>query len=486
MQKKFSSKFKRTSFSVLKNIYNFKEQIPFKLNQIGIDDCKKLLEKLPINYTPLNRVIDEFNKKYLPYCTNDSSITNMGFSDSGNSNAGIIGTLYGELLHQNLINQAGSSPSITFAEINVIRWLREIIGYDNKDIDKMKNIFDVGGIVTYGGTMSNTIAMMLARENYKKNTMENGVNLRNDYKVLIAENISHYSIESSLMWLGLGKSLVYVKTKDFRMDLEDLKKKLKKYKNRIMGCVVYAGDSRTLTIDNLNDIYAIVKDSNKNIWLHVDACHGFSLAFSEKHKNKLFGINKYDSISMDCHKSLMLPYGLSVLLTKKATDFKKIKSTSDLIMKEDYAFGQITPFIGSKNATSLKLWFTFKNYGIERIGKMIDLRIETALYFFKKIRKLDEFLVLNNPDINSIVFMIKPSKNINISLNDYNDLLYKRIMNDGIYYLHHFPLRIKNDTYKVLRFMSGNPYLDKKDIDKFILYLLNINEKLGEEYGVNK
>ena len=440
-----------------------------------------MIEDLPISYTPLDKVVQEFSKKYLPYCTNDSSINNVGFSDSGNSDSSIIGTLYGEFLHQNLINQSGSSPSVTFAEINVIRWLRQVIGYKNISVQKMKNIYDVGGIVTYGGTVSNTIAMMLAREKFKKNTMINGVTMNDDYKVLIAENIDHYSIASSLMWLGLGSSLVYVKTDEkFRMDLDDLSKKLDMYKGKIMACVAYAGDSRTLTVDNLDTIYKVVKRSDSNIWLHVDACHGFSLAFSPKFKNKLDGINKYDSITMDCHKSLMMPYGLSILLTKRIRDFMNIRSTSDLIMKEKYAFGQITPFIGSKNATSLKLWFTLKNLGVIKIGKIVEQRISMASYFKNKISNCQEFIVLNDTDINSVIFMLKPNGTSvsNKILNKHNDLLFNKINSDGLYYLHHFPLKIKNKKYSVLRFMSGNPYLDENDIDNLILYIRKINKEI--------
>lgn len=487
MQKKFSNEFRKLSSDTLNSIYDFKEQRVFKKKSINLEEGKKLIEPLPIESEKLEEVISDFEKRYLPYCTNDSSINNIGFSDSGNSNAGIIGTLYGELLHQNLINQSGSSPSLTFAEINVILWMREIIGYKNLDVKNIHNIYDVGGIITYGGTISNTIAMMLARENYKKETMKNGVKINDDYKVLIAENINHYSIRSSLMWLGLGDSIVTVKVDDkFRMDLKDLEDKLNYYKNRIMACVVYAGDSRTLTIDRLDEIFDIIKNHDENIWLHVDACHGFSLAFSEKLKHKLYGISRYDSITMDAHKALMIPYGLSILLTKNQTDFKKIKSESDLIMKEEFAFGQITPFIGSKNATSLKLWFILKNLGVKEIGKIIEKRVYVAKYFRDKILVDENFVVLNDTDINSVMFMIKNNNIDDLqSLNKYNDLIYSKIMSDGVYYLHHFPINIKEKKHSVLRFMSGNSYLDESDIDEFIYYLKRIISDVNKSY-INK
>ena len=74
------------------------------------------------------------------------------------------------------------------------------------------------------------------------------------------------------------------------------------------------------------------------------------------------------------------------------------------------------------------------------------------------------------------MFMIKNDKKINLEqLNEYNDMLYKRILDEGVYYLHHFPIIIKGKKYSVLRFMSGNPFLDKEDVNKLVDYLKEIS-----------
>ena len=66
-----------------------------------------------------------------------------------------------------------------------------------------------------------------------------------------------------------------------------MKKTIEKYKGKIMAVVCYVGDSRTMTIENLKEVYSIVKELDPNIWLHADACHGFSLAFSNKLKKRI-------------------------------------------------------------------------------------------------------------------------------------------------------------------------------------------------------
>ncbi|PFC81031.1 pyridoxal-dependent decarboxylase [Bacillus anthracis] len=458
------------------SILDFKLQKEVVKKPLALDDAKKLLEKLPENELSEVQVLEEFKEKYLPHCFNESSKYSMGFPDCGNDSAAMMGSIFSNLIQQNLINQSQSSPSVTFAEINVIQWLREIVGYHNNS--ELNSIDDVGGIVTPGGTSSNTIAMMLARENHVKDTMQKGIENPGRFKVIVPDGISHYSIRSSLMWIGCGQNIVKVKTKNFKMDLKDLKKKLIEYGDSVMAVVAYVGDSRTMTIDNLKEIHDLVKSYNPNIWLHADACHGFSLGFSEELSYKIKGIELFDSVATDPHKVLMIPYTLSVLLVKESNNLQGIKSESDLIMNEPFAFGQITPFLGSKDASSLKLWFLLKHLGKKKIGHIIEKRHELAQYFASCLKEDNDFIVLNEVEINSVMFLVKPKGNHDIRfINNYNKKVYEKIKEEGIYFLHNFPIDIPDNEFNYcerfnpLRFMSGNPNLNKNDIDEFIQYL---------------
>ncbi len=468
--------------------------INFKLNnKVNESHFKKemlneLLD-LPLNESTPEEILIEFKEKILPYCTNFSSEKFMGFPDAGNSISGITGAIISDFMQQNLINSSFCAPIATFTEIAVVNWLRKIIGYETKNIN---NIWDTGGIITYGGTGSNTTAMLLARENYNNNTMINGVQNPKNYKIIIPKGIGHYSIRSASMWLGCGDNIIEVDTVDFKYDLDKLKKVLMDNKGQVMCVVAYVGDSRTMTIDNLHEIYDIVKGIDKNIWLHADACHGFSLAFSEKMKYKIDGIELFDSISTDPHKVLAIPYCISALLIKDAEKMKLITSTSDLIMQEDFAYGQITPFIGSKSWVSLKLWFAIKSFGVKGYGKLIEQRCEMANYLKKKIINSNDFVVLNDVNINSVVFMYVGDKkdilkkDIN-KLNSLNMSIYNRLLEEGEYYLHKFTIPDnkgiikKNAIVMPLRYMSGNDNLTKKDIDKMLEHVRKTGKEIENE-----
>lgn len=458
--------------------------LDFKLNNKFIE--KKYAEqnfdemlKTPYDSIELKLLLDKFKEEILPFCSNFSNEKFMGFPDAGNSIAGMSGAILADLLQQNLINSSFCAPIATYMEISVIKWFRELLGFNIKPI---KNIWDVGGIITYGGTGSNATAMLLARENYRNNTMKNGVDNPSDYKVLIPKGIGHYSIRSSLMWIGCGDNIVEVETKNFRYDLDALKRALNENKGKVMCVVSYVGDSRTMTIENLKEVYKIVTDFDPNIWLHVDACHGFSLAFSNKLKNKIDGIELFDSVSTDPHKVLAIPYCVSALLLKNPEKFKLITSTSDLIMQEDYAWGQITPFIGSKSWVSLKIWFIMKNMGINKIGKMIEKRHEMALRFADKIKQTKDFILLNDVNINSVVFMYTNSKN-DYTLDEINNLnikIQQKMLEEGKYYLHKFSLPDDKGIIKKggvlypLRYMSGNDNITEENLEDILEYIRKI------------
>ncbi|MDD4188208.1 MAG: pyridoxal-dependent decarboxylase [Bacilli bacterium] len=457
---------------------DFKLNNKFKEKNYDISNFSELLE-IPNKGTELNELLDYFKNEIMPYCSNFSNEKFMSFPDSGNSTAAISGAILSDFLQQNLINSSFCAPIATHMEIAVIKWLRELLGYEIKEI---KNIWDVGGVITYGGTGSNATAMLLARENHNSKTMIEGVKSPENYKVVIPKGIAHYSIRSSLMWIGCGNNILEVPTKDYRYNLDELKKTLIENKGKIMSVVCYVGDSRTQSIDNLTEIYKLVKEIDENIWLHADACHGFSLAFSKKLKCKIEGIQYFDSISTDPHKVLATPYCISALLIKDPENFKLVTSSSDLIMQEDYAFGQVTPFIGSKSWVSLKLWFMIKNIGIEKIGQMIEKRCEMAQYLSKKIINSNDFVLLNSVNINSVVFMYVQDKekldSINIKkINEKNIDIHKQLSEEGIYHLHQFSLTDDNGIIKQgevlfpLRYMSGNPNITKKDIDDMLTYL---------------
>lgn len=434
----------------------------------------------------IQAILDYFNKNVLPYSANFATSKFMGFPDAGNSIAGTAGAIFSEFMQQNLINSSFFATVATYMEIQAISWLRESSGY--KIPDEVNSVSDIGGVMTYGGTGSNVTALLLARENHLKNTMHTGVQDPTKFKVVVPQGIGHYSVASSMRWLGLGDNIIEVPTHNFRYDLDALKRALQENYGNIMAVVAYAGDSRTQTIERLDSVADIVKDADPSIWLHADAANGFVLSFSEKLKYKIKGIEKFDSIATDPHKVLMVPYSLSVLLLKNPENIDLIRNESDLILQDDFSLGKSTPFIGSKSWASLRLWFVLKQMGVKKVAEIIDDRYQLAQHLKNRLIEKGKFKILNDVDFSSVAFLYIPNGVTDIEkINDVNVKMYEQMMVDGKYYLHQFPIQddkqiFKNNNHKLypLRYMAGNPNITVNDIDEMVNYVEDLGDSLND------
>jgi len=179
------------------------------------------------------------------------------------------------------------SPSATIIEMKLIEWLRAQVGYQAGD----------AGVFTSGGTQSNLMGLMLARDAF---FARQGHSIQQDglvgdlrkIKVLCSEH-AHFSLQKNMALMGLGyQSVTLVKTDEFaRMDINDLREKVAQAQangEQILAIVATAGTTDAGAIDPLREIAALA--AQHQIWVHVDAAWGGALLMSEKYRDYLDGI----------------------------------------------------------------------------------------------------------------------------------------------------------------------------------------------------
>jgi L-2,4-diaminobutyrate decarboxylase len=474
---------------------DFKHQPEIYRSRLHPDQARDLLvSELAEHPSSVEDVLAEFADLVLPLCKNEASPRFLGFGDTGDDPAALAGGVLALLTQQNLINQSFDSPSGTFIEIAVLRWLRELMGFTNPRQVEISSVWDVGGIVTHGGTMSNTIAMMLAREHAVPGTMEHGVTDPGRFGIVVPRGIGHYSVKGALTWIGVGSQLIEVDTHAFRYDLAALDRALREHAGRIMAVVAYAGDSRTQTIDNLRGIHDVVRGVDERIWLHADACWGLLCACSDQLRSKIDGIAEYDSITVDPHKVLAVPYSLSALLMRQPASLRTISSYSDLIMQEDFAFGQVTPFIGTKGWLSLKLWMLMRAQGRSGLAAMAERRTATARRFAALVDARPQLLRVHEPDLLAVAFVylpadIRPSdlRGGDIErINRANHWIHARMLAEGSWHLHQFSLPDdtgvlrRGETLYPLRFMAANPRIEHHHMTGVLDYVLSLGRRYEE------
>lgn len=457
-------------------------------------------EPLPSSGTNMDSLLEQVKKNILPYCTNYSSPFAMAFPDAGNSIAALTGAILGDLINQNLINWVPCAPMATVIEMITLNWLRELVGFPFKK--NPKNPTEIGGLTIAGGVSANTIAMLLAREKAFPNTMKRGVKeIDEPFVVIVPQSIDHYSARLSIGWLGLGENnVVRVPTKNFRYDLDKLKKimsDLKSERKRIISLTAYAGDSRSMTCDKFIELRKLCDEYNT--WFHVDGCHGTQLFFSEKLRKKLVGIEYADSITFDPHKVMNIPYVISVLLVKDTENLKLIQRPEDIITGEEHSFGQITPFFGSRPFNALKLYMLLKNMGVNGLSKVIEDRCSLANTLGKKIKESNDFVLINTDiNINSVIFMYCPKEIFSLAKQDdgvihkinlINTKIQNEVFSNGEVWLHNFNIPDSSNVFghgtstilRPLRFMGGNPIIEEEHLDIMLKKVKAHGEKLLDE-----
>ena len=182
------------------------------------------------------------------------------------------------------------------------------------------------------------------------------------------------------------------------------------------------------------------------------------------------------------------PYVISALLVKEPEVLKTVTSLSDLIMQEPFAFGQVTPFLGSRPWHSLKLWFMMKNAGREGLAAMVEHRHDMAVYLAEKLDLDERFVVVNKVNINSVAFLYKGDINPGDieKINRLNKRLHDIILAEGKFHLHQFSIpdsgKLKKDEIIYpLRFMTGNLRITSELIDEMVEYVASIAKRIEND-----
>ncbi|MCL5497495.1 aspartate aminotransferase family protein [Escherichia coli] len=302
------------------------------------------------------------------------------------------------------------SPSATIMEVKLVEWLREQVGFGAGD----------AGVFTSGGTQSNLMGLMLARDAFfarqGHSVQQNG--LTGDLsklKVFCSEN-AHFSVQKNMALMGLGyRSVTLVKTDEFsRMDVSDLSAKLAQAKangEQVMAIVATAGTTDAGAIDPLADIAALA--AKEGIWVHVDAAWGGALLLSEKYRHYLNGLELVDSVTLDFHKQFFQTISCGAFLLKDARHYQLMRYQA-AYLNSDFDEEHGVPNLVSKSLQTtrrfdaLKLWMGLEALGQKKYAEIIDNGVTLAQDVAAWVVEQPQLELVMKPQLASVLFRFRP------------------------------------------------------------------------------
>ncbi|ARD60880.1 aspartate aminotransferase family protein [Kosakonia radicincitans DSM 16656] len=302
------------------------------------------------------------------------------------------------------------SPSATIIEIKLIEWLRTQVGYQPGD----------AGVFTSGGTQSNLMGLMLARDAFfarqSHSVQQDG--LTGDLskiKVLCSEN-AHFSVQKNMALMGLGyRSVTLVKTDEFsRMDLNDLAAKLAQAKangEQVLAIVATAGTTDAGAIDPLAEIAALAAEYQT--WMHVDAAWGGALLLSEKFRHYLDGLELADSVTLDFHKQFFQTISCGAFLLKDPRHYQLMRYQA-AYLNSDFDEEHGVPNLVSKSLQTtrrfdaLKLWMGLEALGKKQYAEIIDNGVTLAQQVAEFVAQEPQLELVMQPQLASVLFRFRP------------------------------------------------------------------------------
>lgn len=430
-------------------------------------------QNLPIEGASLSELIGEC-KVVMDLNRHNGHPRFFGYVASPSTPIGAYSDLVASALNSN-VTCWRSGPAATEIERMVVRWLGQLIGYDN----------DSRGLLTSGGSMANMIALLIAsRRKTGPEAAQRGLWQSGAPLTLYASEEVHMSIPKAADILGLGRDHVRLVECDarMRMNVSQLRERIRRDLEdgfRPFCVVATAGTVATGTVDRLNEVAAVAKEFD--LWFHVDGAYGAPGFLAEQKKHLFAGLELADSVSLDPHKWLYIPVDAGSLLFRddlaaqsafNVTDADYIK-THGLSDDAAFAFWDYGVEL-SRRFRACKVWLTLRYYGARRVAEAITEDIGLADYLARLIDEAEDFELLAPVELSICCFRYLPARfrelqgsDLEAELNTLNEHIMSAVQRSGRAYLSNATINGKF----ALRVCITNFRTTRADIDETLMVI---------------
>ena len=293
------------------------------------------------------------------------------------------------------VNMAAPAPSFAAIEASVLRWLCG-------EFDLPEGAL---GILTSGGSLANFSAVVTARHDKLPENFLDGT-------IYASEHV-HHSIQKAARLAGFPERAIRLvpTDADLKMEPQALAEMVRADRDGNLTpfmVVTSAGTTNTGTIDPLDDVADVA--GNEGLWLHVDAAYGGFFQLTERGRERFRGIERADSITLDPHKGMFLPYGLGCLLVRDAAKLRAAHQVGAHYLQDLGAEGDVPNFADlspelSRDFRGLRIWLPLQLHGVAAWRAALDEKLDLAELSFEGLRSSPGLEVPWRPELSIVAFL---------------------------------------------------------------------------------
>lgn len=357
--------------------------------------CRDLREPAPERGSPIEPLLEVVLDQCVPRSYNTASPGYLAFIPGG----GVFPAALADLI-ANTTNRftgiAMASPPLVQLEATALDWIRDWMGFPAT----------ARGLFTTGGSMATFNAILCAREKLLGTAIRDGV--------LYTSDQAHHCVVKAAKLAGILPDRVreIPCDADYRMPLGELRNAIAA--DRAQGLVPFAvvgnaGTTNTGAVDPLDALADLA--AAEGLWFHVDGAYGGFFHLCDETRGVLSGLSRADSLTLDPHKGLFLPYGTGALLVRDGADLRKAHAaTADYLPPmpspdDVYDPSQHGPDL-SRGFPGLRVWMAVKMYGAAAYRGAIAEKRALALDAFERMRRLPHLVMDAAPDLSLFPFHV--------------------------------------------------------------------------------
>jgi aromatic-L-amino-acid decarboxylase len=360
--------------------------------------AQSLVEALPEGGTPVEELLALLFERAIPPTYNTASPGYLAYIPGGGLFQSAVADLIADSANR-YTSVYATAPALAQIEANVIAWFCQIAGLPAA----------ARGTLTSGGSLANWTALVTARRERLPEDFLAGT--------IYASDQSHYSVAKGAILAGFPERNVRQVATDerFRMRIDALEARIAE--DRAAGLTPFliaaaAGTTNTGAVDPLPELADLA--ARHGMWLHVDAAYGGFFLLTAEGRRTLAGIERADSIVLDPHKGLFLPYGTGAVLVRDGDALRRAHSlTGDYMpgMQDDpdrVDFSQYSPEL-SRPFRGLRVWLPFKMHGAGAFRAQLEEKLALAAQAHEHLRAMPDVEILAAPQLSLLAFRLAPA-----------------------------------------------------------------------------
>ena len=436
------------------------------------DDVLKTFEsQIPQQPSDAESVYQDLQKNVLPYPMGNVHPRFWAWYMGNGTISGVMGDFWASIINPNL---GGGNHAGHKVEEQVVNWIKDIVEFPKSS----------SGLLVSGGSMANYAALAVAR-NVKAGYDIRTEGLRENNLVFYASTEVHSCNTKAVELLGLGtKGLKKIAiNKDYTINIDALKKQITEDKANGLQPICVIATSGTVNTGAIDDLNAIADICEKeNLWFHVDGAIGAIAMLSDILKPQLKGIERADSVALDLHKWLHMPFEAGCVIIKDNESHKKTfslipeyleKNTRGLASGENW-FSEYGLQL-SRRFRALKIWMSLKEHGSKRFGRMISRNVEQAYYLGDLVKNHKDLELLAPIGMDIACFRYNPGGKTLEELNAINKEIKLQLEEQAIA----LPGYTTLDGAYCIRCAISSHRVTNEDFDVPVENILRLGNELG-------